>query len=299
MLATVVTVGVYETGRASSRNTLLSTSAGENDPAATRGDDSARAPRAIGDRGRDSGNVEGERPLEAANANLVDQISEYRRRLETLADEKARLEASLAKAEEKLAAAQADSGTRRNEYDPTKDEWADLARKGQVNWRTPCYDKQGWTPSAANLAQLGLSPQDAAVIHDAYERSFQRLWSQIRPVCAQELGIAANAEVLEKIGPDACLHLVYDIEVAANRDAAEEAHTEVAEIRAGLRPEPPPGSKTNPVLTLFLLMTRGNALFESDLAKLLGPDEAHVIAWSDELCHDSKHVGGGKKRAAP
>ncbi len=236
------------------------------------------------------------RPLEEANENLVEQVREYQRRLDAIAGEKAMLEASLKTTEEKLAAAQSDGGLgkRRNEWDLTQDEWKDLAKNGQVNWRTPCYDRDAWTPSADTLSKLGLSAQDGVTLDDAYDRSYRRLWSQIRPICAQELG--ASGDVLERIGPDACVHLVYDIELAIDKNAAMEAHTEVAEIRAGLRPEPAPGDKVHPVLKLFLLLSKANAVFESDLASSFGPDEAHVLAYSDDLCHDQKRVTGGKKR---
>jgi hypothetical protein len=239
----------------------------------------------------------GDDPVEKANENLVEQVSEYRRRLESIAAEKVALEASLKKSEEKLAAAESDGGVgkRRNEWDLTQGEWADLAKKGQVNWRTPCYDRDGWSPSPDALKQLGLSTQDGAAIRDAYERSYQRLWAQIRPICSQELG-SPSAELLERIGPDACVHLVYDIEIAIDKNAAMEAHTEVAEIRAGLRPEPAAADKVHPVLKLFLLVSRANAVFEADLAKSFGPDEAHLLAYADDLCHDSKRVGGGVKR---
>ena len=65
------------------------------------------------------------RPLEEANENLVEQVHEYQRRLDAIAGEKAMLEASLKKTEEKLAAAQSDGGLgkRRNEFDLTQDEW--------------------------------------------------------------------------------------------------------------------------------------------------------------------------------
>jgi hypothetical protein len=260
----------------------------------------ARGALATSSRSGDGAAREGaEQPLEQANENLVEQLREYRRRLEAIAAEKATLEASLKKTEVKLAAAETDGGLgkRRNEYDPTTEEWADLAKKGQVNWRTPCYDRDKFTPAASVLAQLGLSGQDASVIRDAHEKSYQRLWGQIRPICSQELGSPSN-ELLERIGPDACVHLVYDIEMAIDKKATMEAHTEVAEIRAGLRPERGPGEKVHPVLRLFLLITKGNAAFEADLARTFGPDEAHRLAYADELCHDSKRVGGGVKRDA-
>lgn len=72
--------------------------------------------------------------------------------------------------------------------------------------------------------------------------------------------------------------------MAADKEAASAANTQVAEIRAGLRPEPGPNEKVNPMVKMFLALTGANKAFEADLAKALGPEEAHRLAYSDELC---------------
>src|SRR5262249_25518135 len=130
------------------------------------------------------------------------------------------------------------------------------------------------------LNNLGLAPQDGATLKDAYQRSYQRLWSQIRPMCAAALN--TNGEVVDRVGADSCVHLIYDVAKAEDKAGTAEAHTQAAEIRAGLRPEPPPGSKMHPVLKLFLMLTSANGQFESDLSKSLGPEEAHRLAMSDD-----------------
>jgi hypothetical protein len=114
------------------------------------------------------------------------------------------------------------------------------------------------------------------------------------PICAAAIG--TTTEVVEKIGPDACIHLIYDAVSKDNREAAAEAQTQAAEVRAGLRAEPAPGDKVHRVPKMFLLLTGANKTFEGDLAQSFGPDEAHRLAVGDDLCMSNNRWGGGKKR---
>lgn len=237
----------------------------------------------------------GETPLAQANENLVAQVSEYRSRLEAIAAQKIELEQKLKKSEEKLAADGSAPRTRA-EYDLNQEDWAELAKKGQVKFRFPCFKESGWEVAPSKLNELGLAPQDGATIKDAYQRSYERIWKELRPMCAAAIG--TSAEVVDKIGADACPHLIYDAAAKADKEAAAEAHTQVAEIRAGLRAEPGPNEKVHPVMKLFLLLTGANKVFEGDLAKSFGPEEAHRLAMSDDMCTSNNRWGGGKKRDA-
>lgn len=237
-------------------------------------------------------------PLAKANENLASQVSEYRKRLELVAAERAKLEASLSKAEAQLAGGKDGAPARtRSDFDLDKDDWAELAKKGEVKFRVPCLRKDGWSPSQTQIDKLALAPHDAPVIEDAYKRSYQRVWSQIRPLCQAALG--SSAEVVDKIGPDSCAHLIYDLAASTDHEAAAEAHTQVAEIRAGQRPEPGANEKVHPVTKMFLALTGAMPAFEADLAKSLGPEEAHRLAYADGLCKSDDRWGGGKKREAP
>jgi hypothetical protein len=162
-----------------------------------------------------------------------------------------------------------------------------------VKYRVPCEQKEKWTLSPQKLNELGLAPQDAAVLRDAYERSYQRVWSQLKPLCVQAIG---NADIVDKIGPSSCPHIIHDVQMAIDDDAAREAHTLAAEIRAGIRPEPGPNEKVHPVTKMFLILSNANKAFELDLAKSFGPEEAHRIAYADNMCVSSSRWGGGKKR---
>ena len=240
-------------------------------------------------------NAAGDVPLAQANENLVAQVSEYRSRLEAIATQKIELEQKLKKSEEKLASDGSAPRTRA-EYDLNQDDWAELAKKGHVKYRVPCLQASGWEFSPNKLNELGLAPQDGAAVKDAYQRSHDRLWKELRPMCAAAIG--TSVDVIDRIGADACPHLIYDAAAKLDKEAAAEAHTQVAEIRAGLRAEPGPNEKVNPVMKLFLLLTGANKAFEADLAKSFGPEEAHRLAMSDDMCNSNSRWGGGKKRDA-
>jgi ferric-dicitrate binding protein FerR (iron transport regulator) len=240
-------------------------------------------------------NAAADAPLAQANENLVSQVNEYRSRLETIAAQKIELEQQLKKTEEKLAKSADGAAPRsRNEYDLSRDDWAELAKEGRVNYRMPCLESS--TLDQSHLDKLGLSPQDVPAIKDAYQQSSDRLWKELRPMCATALGV--SNEIADKIGAEQCPHLIYEAAKKADPEAAAEAHTQAAEVRAGLRPEPGPNDKVNPVLKLFLLLTGANKSYEGELAKSFGPDEAHRLAFSDDMCKSTHGWGGGKKRDA-
>lgn len=235
-------------------------------------------------------------PVGMANRNLVRQVGEYRSRLEAIAAQKAELEAKLKRTEESLAAAQDGAAAPfKHEFDLGQDDWKELAKDGTIKYQMPCLNKPGdaWTPSPEKLNALGLAPQDAQTLKNAYAHSNERVWSALKPLCAQAIG---SAEVAEKIGPDTCIHLVLDIESARNNDAAKDARRQVGEIRAGVRPMPGPNEPVNPVLKMFLATTGEAKSFEAELAQSFGPEEAHRIVYSDELCMGTSTFGGHRPK---
>jgi len=243
-------------------------------------------------------NATGPSPLAKANENLVTQVSEYRARLEAIAAQKIELEQKLKKSEEKLASTADGAAPRaRAEYDLNQEDWAELAKKGAVKYRIPCLNSSGWELSPNKLNEMGLAPQDGATIKEAFQRSHDRVWKELRPMCATALG--TGLDVVDKIGGESCPHLIYDAASKVDKEAAAEAHTQVAEIRAGLRPEPGPNAQVHPVMKMFLLLTGANKSFEADLAKSFGPEEAHRMAMSDDMCTSNSRWGGGKKRGEP
>lgn len=229
--------------------------------------------------------------LEAANGNLVAQVGEYRKRLEAIAQQKTELEKKLETTERQLEAAR-EGGTApkaKHDFDLGPDEWKELAKDGTIKSRTPCQRKPDWQPAAEQLQKLGLAPHDAPVLKDAYKHSNERLWSAIKPICAQAIG---SAEVAEKLGVDTCQHLVLDIEDKRDSDAVGEAMRQVGEIRAGMRPMPRPNEPMHPVARMFLAVTGESQLFENELAQSFGPEEAHRITFSDQMCMGRSTWGG-------
>jgi hypothetical protein len=247
---------------------------------------------AAGERGFDAKAADDE-PLTRANANLADAVREYKERLEAIERQKKSLETQLHDAQDKLAAAQSDGAAHaaRSPFDLTQDDWKDLAKDGTVKYQLPWCGPRGDKPlSPDSLDKLGLSPQDGATVAQAMGRSYGRLWSVVRPLCAQAIG--GNVEMAEKIGLNTCIHLVRDITQASDPDTANEAFRQVSEIRAGLRPMPGPGDAVSPLERIFLATTGEMQSYQADLAQAFGPDEAHRIAFADAACK-STHSSSG------
>ena len=177
-------------------------------------------------------------PLVAANANLVDSVSEYKRKLEALETQKAAIAKQLTEAQGKLALAQNDGQAlpTKSPYDLTPDDWKEMAKEGKVVSRTPCASPAAWMPTPDQLAKDGLAPTDAQAIHDARAQSYGRVSGVIRPLCVQAL--QGDAKVADKLGPVTCSSLVSDVSRANGEDTAEELRA-VAEMRAGMRPYDP------------------------------------------------------------
>jgi ferric-dicitrate binding protein FerR (iron transport regulator) len=235
-------------------------------------------------------------PLGKANQNLVRQVGEYRSRLEAITAQKAELEAKLKRSEASLTASQDGApAVMKHDFDLSQDDWKELAKNGTIKYQMPCVNTKNepWSPSPEKLNALGLAPQDAATIKDAYAHSSQRVWGTIKPLCAQAVG---SADLAERIGPSTCIHLVVDIERDKGKGSVEEAMRQVGEIRAGTRPMPGPNEPSSPVAKLFLATTGASKDFEAELAQSFGPDEAHRIVYSDELCMGSHTYGGGERR---
>lgn len=228
-----------------------------------------------------------------ANENLVAQVSEYRKRLETIAQQKGELEDKLKKSEDKLASldASAPKGPKKNEFDLSADDWKELAKDGTMKMAIPCRHLNDWHPSADTLAKLGLAPQDESTLRGAFKKSNDRVWSTIRPLCAQMLG---SPEVADKVGEMSCEHVILELSQRKDRETANEVMREVAEVRAGLRPMPGPNDPIGqtPLFKMFVALTSEMGSFESDLAQQFGPDEAHRLAYADDMCMGHSTWGG-------
>jgi hypothetical protein len=217
-------------------------------------------------------------PLLSANANLADTIRDYKRRLETVDTQKKSLEQRLAVAEHRLAIeTDGASALPKAEYDLSQDDWKDLARQGRVKAQIPCRTKDIPDTDPGPIV-AGLSPDDTKLVRDAHMRSNDRVWDLVRPLCQQVIN---NAALVERLGMWTCVQAVMNSMPAA--DMSRSIRT-VAEMRAGLRPMPGSNDALNPVEKMLLGLTAETKAFESDLARSLGPDDAHRITYFDDKC---------------
>lgn len=231
--------------------------------------------------------------LDKANQNLVESVREYKKRLETIEEQKKDLEKRLEVAKTKLDAEErkGDAQVKRNEFDLSQDDLRELAKDGTIKFMSPC-SKKDYKPDADTLQRLGLAPQDADVIGAAYKKVRAEAEAQMRPLCQEVLG---KSDLTDRIPVEGCMHIVSDMMSEANNQERKAAQQLAADILAGNKPAPGPGDKV-PALTRMMLSRSGQAkALERELAKSMGPDEAHRVVFSDELCMGHSTWGGSKK----
>jgi len=215
--------------------------------------------------------------LAAANANLVSSLQECNRRLSELGQKRVATPAPPPTA----TASSRERGQGRRET-PAPD-WERYAKQGVVPYNVPCLRETPFTPSPRQLDRLGLAPQDANVLRDAYKKSNERVMAQLQPLCAKVLG---NPELAARVGSTACMSAIVDSARKENPDKMRDALARVAEVNAGKRAAPDPGQGVEPVEALMLAFTGESKAFEADLAATLGPEDAHRIASSRTLCSE-------------
>jgi hypothetical protein len=215
--------------------------------------------------------------LLAANANLVSSLQECNRRLGDLGQKRVAAPAPQATA---TASSRGRGQGRREAAAP---DWDRYAKQGVVPYNVPCLRDTPFTPSQRQLDRLGLAPQDASVLRDAYKKSNDRVMAQLKPLCAKVLG---NPELAERVGSSACMSAIVDSARKENPDKMRDALARVAEVNGGKRPSPDPGQGLEPVEALMLAFTGESKAFEADLAATLGPEDAHRIASSRTLCSE-------------
>ncbi len=215
--------------------------------------------------------------LTAENARLVDSLREANR---TIAALREKLPAGSPSAQEP---AQQDRDPRKAAPhffpEPTPDEWQQAAKRAAYTVRTPCLRDPPFSPPPHALDRLGLAPDDATSIRDAYAHSNKRVTDVIMPLCAKVLG---HEDLAKRLGPKACTQTI----VAAGRRNPESMHksvVRVAEFNAGTGQAPSGGP---PVEQLALALTKEAKLFEAELVEKLGPDDAKRTALANEMCAD-------------
>ena len=237
--------------------------------------------------------TEGDEPYARANRNLVETVKEYKDRLTAIEAQKSALEAQLKQAQTRAATAEHDGRVpldREMEFDPSDAELKELAKEGTVRARFPCPRQESWDYTPKQLDELGLSPDDGPAIHEAMAQSAKRVWSTLRPLCIDALG--GSAATADKLGAATCQTLLFDVARSKGGDENDDLRV-TAEIRAGLRPA---NEATTPLQKLLLVLSAQTKAVESDLAKSLGPDAAHRVAFTDVGCWNNSTWGGGPHR---
>lgn len=207
----------------------------------------------------------------AANANLAQAVKLTQQRLEQNEVEKKALEKELKAAKAKLATAEGDGATPRNEFDLTRDDWKQLAKTGTVKARYPCTFDPDWHLGSDQVTSLGLSPSEVAVVETAYTNEEDRIASAIQPGCAKVL---ANAELTRGLGARVCTAVIS--ESLKKNDPDKQL---VADIMAGNIPRPPP-DKLDPFATMLLAQAGSMQALQADLARTLGPPNRSALRHS-------------------
>jgi hypothetical protein len=229
-------------------------------------------------------------------ADLGRTVARLQERIAAVEQNRTKLQAELARVQDLLARSADGGRARRSDFDLTPDDWATLARDGTVKYRLPCERERNWVPGAEDLPEMGLTPEEAPLLTDAYRRSYQRSWADVKALCTEALG---SAEVAEKLGRNTCTHLILDLARRSDAGAVDEAMRQVGEIRAGQRAAPAVEDQSA-AMRLMLVLTGELKRFEDDLGRDLGPEAAHQLAYSSHLCSNQSVFGGpGPRRAQP
>lgn len=241
-------------------------------------------PRAKADPSAQSDGGDDLESLRNANANLTESLAKADRTIAQLREQQPAPTAT-ARPEERRNDGDAGRNRRRGRGEPTAEDWERMAQVGTVRVRVPCIRDKPWTPSAATLDRLGLAPQDAATIRDAYASSNKRMTEQIKPLCAKVLG---SPEAADRVGPKACSEAILSGSKRSDPEGTQKSIVRVAEINAGKDVKP---TADGPAAEqLLLAMTKESKTFEAELASKLGPEEAKRLAWAPEMCSDRTTV---------
>jgi hypothetical protein len=215
-------------------------------------------------------------PAMIANANLTESLHQCSESLGSLMGDKARLEQQLD--DERTAEADASRSARARRMarrDPSQSDWKQLASTGTIRYVLPCAS---FNPTSEVLDRLGLAQADVPVIRSAFAAAREAAWAQIRPLCATALGGPA-----ERVGLDSCAQVILDAERKTSPAGADSAMRAVGAIKAGLA-DPSTIPANDPVGAAFLVFTGIAKDAESQLASVLGPDDARAAVFGDGSC---------------
>src|SRR5580658_7440500 len=215
-------------------------------------------------------------PAMVANANLAESLHQCSESLAALMGDKARLEQQLEGERTSEADASRTARARRMaRRDPSQSDWKQLASAGTIRYVLPCAS---FNPTPEVLDRLGLGQTDVPAIRSAFAAAREAAWAQIGPLCATALGGPAD-----RVGLDSCAQVILDAERKTSPADADNAMRAVGAVKAGLA-DPSTLPANDPVGAAFLVFTGIAKDAESQLASVLGPDDARAAVFGDGSC---------------
>lgn len=166
----------------------------------------------------------------------------------------------------------------RNNFDLSAEDWRKLGQQGVLRYRVPCNNPQTALSDAA-LDGMALAPEDRPMLERAFQNSASRLQQQLTPVCAAALG--GRVDLARAIGVDGCRHIIVNTAPLRGDDPLSSMR-KVAAIMAGDATVTEDLGMTD---IAFLAFVEESGRFQSDLAEAFGPDEAHRIVNSPDMCY--------------
>lgn len=168
----------------------------------------------------------------------------------------------------------------RQEFDLTPEDWRKLGAEGTMKYRVPCTNPKR-ALSDETLDELGLAPDDRAVLEKAYQNSGKRLRQQLLPLCARALG--NRMDLAEAVGVDACTSVILKTAHTRGEDTVKSGRR-VAAVMAG---DATVSEDFNITDVVILALAAESGRFEQELAEAFGPEDAHRITFSPSLCFSS------------
>ncbi len=168
----------------------------------------------------------------------------------------------------------------RQEFDLTPEDWRKLGAEGAMKYRVPCANPKR-ALSDETLDKLGLAPDDRAVLEKAYQNSTRRLRQQLLPFCARALG--NRMDLAEAVGVDACTTVILKTAHTRREDTVKSGRR-VAAVMAG---DATVTEDFNTTDLAFLALVEESGRFEQELAEAFGPEDAHRITFSPDMCFSS------------
>lgn len=177
-----------------------------------------------------------------ANANLVEQVGDLRRRFERAREDA--LAATLA--------VEASRAASPSHVVPTREEWARMGRDGTIRMRLPCTawdgtgtysvssatgeEHDGAAPGGGLRTRVaGLSDAELEAVSEAYARALSKTWAAMRDACEANAAYRASlAELESRDTPPPAVRMALCTSAALDMqdDGARRAVAYVAQLRA-------------------------------------------------------------------